>query len=308
LICEFAGDLARSENRINIGKSALPMPNAREDFDFAVPSLDGEQSDRRSQMSGRARRKLKPKKFSKSAYLFMSGSLRNDLLPGQVQPQVVPPAPMAIRRTALRQGGRGNRQEDNPMSTSATQAAVFEEETPKQETKKEKIARLKKLAGVGKAKAEASLIIQIQNSELYDWNPTKRMTLLVIAFAHRTNEKAYVIDDMPDYLKDDMLGWCDMAQWRLAQRVGITEDHMNTVLGELEKDKAIRVRSWRDSNNTDHNQYQVNEGRIRETQRPEHKRDVKRPPRYKKERKANKGSFSKTNQPKRLDLSTSVGL
>jgi hypothetical protein len=196
------------------------------------------------------------------------------------------------------------------MSTSATQAAVFEEETPKQETKKEKIARLKKLAGVGKAKAEASLIIQIQNSELYDWNPTKRMTLLVIAFAHRTNEKAYVIDDMPDYLKDDMLGWCDMAQWRLAQRVGITEDHMNTVLRDMETDKAIFMRSWKDSNNADHNQYQVNENRIRETQRPEHKRDVKRPPRYKKERKANKGSFSKTNQPNRvvLDLSTSVAL
>jgi hypothetical protein len=58
LICKLAGDLARSENRINIGKSALPMPNAREDFDFAVPSLDGEQSDRRSQMSGRARSKV----------------------------------------------------------------------------------------------------------------------------------------------------------------------------------------------------------------------------------------------------------
>jgi hypothetical protein len=35
----FAGDLASSENRINIGKSALPTPNAREDFDFAVPSF-----------------------------------------------------------------------------------------------------------------------------------------------------------------------------------------------------------------------------------------------------------------------------
>jgi hypothetical protein len=297
LICEFAGDLARSENRINIGKSALPMPNAREDFDFAVPSLDGKQSDRRSQMSGRARRKLKPKKFSKSAYLFMSGSLRNDLLPGQVQPQVVPPAPMAIRRTALRQGGRGNRQEDNPMSTSAAQPFVFVDEPPKQETKKEKIARLKKQAGLSKAKAEGSLIIQIQNSELYDWNPTKRMTLLVLAFGHRTNENAFVPDDMPDYLKNDMIGWCDMAQWRLAQRVGITEDHMNTVLGELEADKAIFVRSWTDSNNAEHNQYMVNESVIRLTQRPEHKRDSKRPPRYKKKRGANKGSFSSTNQP-----------
>ena len=50
MICEFAGDLARSENRINIGNLALPMANAHEDFDFAVPSLDGEQSDRQDQL------------------------------------------------------------------------------------------------------------------------------------------------------------------------------------------------------------------------------------------------------------------
>jgi hypothetical protein len=183
------------------------------------------------------------------------------------------------------------------MSTSATPPFVFVDEPPKQETKKELIARLKKQAGLSKAKAEGSLIIQIQNSELYDWNPTKRMTLIVIAFGQRTNEKAYVPDDMPDDLKKDMIGWCDMAQWRLAQRVGITEDRMCVVLGEMETDKTIFVRSWRDSNNADHNMYKVNESMIRQTQRPEHKRDAKRPPRYKKKRGANKGSFSSTNQP-----------
>jgi hypothetical protein len=191
----------------------------------------------------------------------------------------------------------GNRQEDNPMSTSAAQPFVFVDEPPKQETKKEKIARLKKQAGLSKAKADGSLIIQIQNSELYDWNSTKRMTLLVIAFGQRTNENAYVPEDMPDSLKNDIIGWCDMSQWRLAQRVGITEDHVCVVLGELEADKAIFVRSWTDSNNAEHNQYMVNESVIRLTQRPEHKRDSKRPPRYKKKRGANKGSFSSTNQP-----------
>jgi hypothetical protein len=194
------------------------------------------------------------------------------------------------------------------MSTSAAQPFVFVEETPKQETKKEKIARLKKLAGVGKAKAANSIVILIQTSELYDWVPTKRMTLLVIALAHRTNENAFVAEDMPDDMKNDMLGWCDMAQWNLAQRVGISEDHMNAVLGELEADKAVFMRSWTDSYGAPHNQYQVNEIKVREAQRPAKSKTVKRPPRYKDGRKANKGSFSKENQPIKLKMSTSVGL
>jgi len=57
LLCNFAGGISRSKNRINIGKLAVPAPNAHEDFDFAIPSLDGEQSDRRTRLLGLRRKR-----------------------------------------------------------------------------------------------------------------------------------------------------------------------------------------------------------------------------------------------------------
>jgi hypothetical protein len=51
----------RSRNLINIGKLAMPATNANKGFDFEVPSLDGEPSDRRDQagilLSSRTKRK-----------------------------------------------------------------------------------------------------------------------------------------------------------------------------------------------------------------------------------------------------------
>jgi hypothetical protein len=49
LLCKFTGDLPRLENPINTGKLAMPAPSLGKDFDFAIPSLDGERSDRRDQ-------------------------------------------------------------------------------------------------------------------------------------------------------------------------------------------------------------------------------------------------------------------
>jgi hypothetical protein len=159
---------------------------------------------------------------------------------------------------------------------------------------KEKAAQIRKAL----AKKESSLIIKIMESDLYDWNPTARYLLVTLAFGQRTNEEAYVPEDMPDHFKTDMLGWCDMAQWRLMLRVGVSESQINRWIATFKEDKVIRYRSWIDDNNAVHAMYQINESVVAERQRSEQSADVERPKRYKKKRGANKGSFSATHQPK----------
>lgn len=178
-----------------------------------------------------------------------------------------------------------------------TQTALQQvEEETRQETTKEKAKRLKKELGMDDER-ELSLQIRVLESELFDWDTTARMTLLVIAMGQRTNEKAWLPDDLPDDMRETAMGWCYFSQHRIALRVGKTEDHIQRVIAKLEDRGAIRIETWRDSNNCPHDRYKVVEAMIDNTQRPSQKRGVTRPGRYKKERGANKGSFSRTNQP-----------
>ncbi len=80
------------------------------------------------------------------------------------------------------------------------------------ETKQEKLARLKKSV----AKKENSLVVQVMESDWYDHNPGRRFVLLAITYSLRTNEDAW----STARYKDDMLGWCDMSQWKIGLRVG----------------------------------------------------------------------------------------
>jgi hypothetical protein len=137
-------------------------------------------------------------------------------------------------------------------------------------------------------KKQDSLIIKIQDSDLYDWSPSARLLLLVIAFARRTNEKAWVPPDMPEEFKTDMLGWCDMAQWRLAQRSGMSESNAHRWL-----------------NNNEHGQYQVIESAIDEHQRPQHSATAERPPRYKK-KSPSRGKFTSENQPRKAQTAAAM--
>jgi hypothetical protein len=167
-------------------------------------------------------------------------------------------------------------------------------------TKQERIARLKKLAGL----SDKSLSILIQECELYDWDSTTRLTLLVLCLGTRNKaentdgSKKWVQEDCP-WDAEEMVGWCDFSQWRIALRVGKSEDRIQKVLSRLEKDGVITIERWTDSNNANHDRYQINEAVIRANQRPEQKRDVSRPSRYKVKRGANAGSFSSKNQPKK---------
>lgn len=161
------------------------------------------------------------------------------------------------------------------------------------ETKQETVARLKKSV----AKKENSLVIQIMESDLYDYNPGARFLLVVIALGTRSNPDAYLPDDMPDYMKEDKcIGWCDMAQWRLALRVGKSESQIQRDIKRFRKDGVIQARGWTDENEAEHLMYRIVPEVIAAHKRPSQKKDVVRPPRYKK-KNPNRGHFSKKNQP-----------
>jgi hypothetical protein len=184
------------------------------------------------------------------------------------------------------------------MSKEAV-AAVMEPET-----KQEKLARLKK----AHAKKENSLFIQIMESDLYDWNAGARMLLLVIAYSQRTNPDAYIPDDMPDYMKEDKcLGWCDMSQWRLALRCGKSESQINRDIQMFRKDGVVQARGWKDENKADHLMYRIVEEVVKEHKRPEQKKDVERPNRYKNPR-PKKGWFSAENQPEKKSMAAVAGV
>lgn len=159
------------------------------------------------------------------------------------------------------------------------------------EEQKEKLNRLKK--------KHKSLPILLMESDLYDHNPGARMVLMVIALGARTNPDARVPEDMPDEFKDDLLGWCNRAEWGIALRSGKSEGQVQKDIQMFRRDCVIEVRTWRDSNNADHNLYKINTDVVKEHQRPSQKKNVKRPSRYKGKRGANKGSFSSKNQPDR---------
>ncbi len=156
---------------------------------------------------------------------------------------------------------------------------------------------LKEVRESWKAKKEPSIYIKIVESDLYDWNPGRRMTLLTIALFRVSNEESYTPADSP--FAKDYLGWCWAAQWRLALRVGKSEEQIQRDIHQMEVDGVLKVREWDDDLGKRHNEYFVNEGVIQKHKRPEQTADVERPSRYKTKRGANKGSFSKSNQPRK---------
>lgn len=146
------------------------------------------------------------------------------------------------------------------------------------------------------------LSTKILESELYDWDSTKRLLLLTICLGQRRDSDGWVPEDMPDEYKDDMAGWCDLSQGKLALRIGHKKDCVQKLIIGFETDGVIKVRRWRDSNNASHDMYHVNDAVVEKNQRPSQNiGTVKRPSRYKVKRGPNKGSFSSKNQPGRSD-------
>jgi len=162
---------------------------------------------------------------------------------------------------------------------------------------KKQATQLKKKFG------KKSLPIRVQESSLYDWKPGVRMTLLVIALGQRSEKENYsttwVQEDCP-WSAEEMVGWCDMAQWRIAQRVGKSESQVHRDIMQFEEGGVIEIERWTDSNNVKHDRYRIVEAVVDKHQRPEHKATTERPNRYKNSR-PKKGWFSSKNQPQRVE-------
>jgi len=161
---------------------------------------------------------------------------------------------------------------------------------------KEKLKAIIKAAG----KEEKSLARKIAESSLYDWNATARFLLTQLAVLAMDKDDNYP-DDAPEDFKADKEGWCWMSQFKLSLRVGISESQVQRLLTKFREDGVIKRRQWRDDNMTLHSEYQVVEPVVEAHQRPTQNRGVERPKRYRKERHANKGSFSFDNQPLRVN-------
>lgn len=151
-----------------------------------------------------------------------------------------------------------------------------------------------------RGKRPKSLTIKVQEIEKYDWNPSMRLLLLILVLGTRKAKDDYADTWAPSgWSAEEMVGWCDMAQWRLAQRAGLTEDHINKMLKQLEEDGFIHIEGWTDPDTGKlHCRYQVVEVTVDAKQRPSHTPKTKRGDRYSEPRTANKGSFSAKNQPK----------
>jgi hypothetical protein len=175
-----------------------------------------------------------------------------------------------------------------------------------QQEQRERVKKLRKKAGIGKPK---SLSIKVQEMEKYDWNPAMRYLLLILVLGTRRAKEDYEDTWAPSgWTAEEMVGWCDMAQWRLAQRVGLTEDHINGMLKQLETDGCIRIEGWTDPDTGKlHCRYQAVPESIEAYGRPSHTPKTPRGKRYKEgSRKANKGSFSAKNQPKMSALRKAI--
>jgi hypothetical protein len=157
-----------------------------------------------------------------------------------------------------------------------------------------------------KTKKPLSLAIRVEEMEAYDGNPAMRFLISIIVRAMRKAKENYDNTWAPTgWTAEEMVGWCDMAQWRLAQRVGLTEDHVGRMLRQAEAEGFIDIERWVDPDtNMIHARYRVIEEMIDAHQRKEHSRHAKRGGRYaegsrpsKANGKLHKGMFSKTNQP-----------
>jgi hypothetical protein len=146
----------------------------------------------------------------------------------------------------------------------------------------------------------------IAESSLYDWNPTARLILNQLA-ALRMDENSRYPKDAPTHYPDgrpwEKIDWCWMAQWELSLRCGLDSKGrtFRWWIERFREDGTVLVRKWEDDNGTKHTEYKVVGEAFMAFQRPEN-RDAalaSRPPYYKRERGANKGSFSTANQPGR---------
>ena len=140
------------------------------------------------------------------------------------------------------------------------------------------------------------LYIRVGTSTLYDWKPTYKSALKEIAYMTVDGDGIRVKPRDESRKKVDYNGWCWASELTLAKRLGCSERTVQRIVAKMKKDGVIEIRTLRDKWGHSHNEYQINEQVIDDNQRPD---DGSRAKCEWKVRKPNKGTFSKTHQPKR---------
>jgi hypothetical protein len=152
--------------------------------------------------------------------------------------------------------------------------------------------RLLKMVQESKNRKAYSDYIAVADSDLYDWDVTRRSLLLMIAFMETQDE-----DKKPEGSEfTDYVGWCWASQRFLANRVGTGEDYISECTRLFEKDGVIETREWTDGWGYPHTEYRVNRAKIDEHKRPDgYMKKHRKRPRRGGNKAANQGSFKPGN-------------
>jgi len=154
-----------------------------------------------------------------------------------------------------------------------------------------------------KTKRELSLTIKLQEISAYEYNPSMRYLLMIIHLGTRRAKDNYDNTWAPTgWTAEEMVGWCDFSYWKLAGRLGLTEDHTGRMMRQAEEDGWVKIEQWRDPDTGKwHARYRLIPEMVEANQREEWSPNMKRGDRYaegSRKGKTNAGSFSKSNQPK----------
>lgn len=159
------------------------------------------------------------------------------------------------------------------------------------EETKELVERVRK----AKNREVMSEFIRIGQSDLYDWQETRRAVLKEIAFLQVNDEKTKVPDNSP--FKGRYTGWCYASQKFIACRTGCSERWVRDCVKVFEEDGVIETRTWTDHLGYPHKEYHVIEDVVTAHQRPkEYLEEDRNRPQRGGNKKANAGSFKLGNK------------
>lgn len=140
-----------------------------------------------------------------------------------------------------------------------------------------------------------SEFIRIGQSDLYDWQETRRAVLKEIAFLQVNDEQTKVPEHSP--FKGQYTGWCYASQKFIACRVGCSDRWVRDCVKVFKADGVIETRTWTDHLGYPHTEYHVEEDAVTAHQRKEDYLEENRErPRRGGNKAANKGSFKKGNK------------
>lgn len=142
-----------------------------------------------------------------------------------------------------------------------------------------------------------SLCIRIGTSLFYEYKPTFKALLNMIAYMTVQGDSSRAKPKQESRKKVDYDGWCWASEKTLAMRIGCSERTVQRAIAKMKKNGIVEVRQWRDSWGRPHNEYKINEQVIDSNQRdfetPRSKCEWQK-------RKPNKGTFSTQHQPKAI--------